>query len=449
MAGKDFFDQFAMSRRELVVGAAGLVLGTSLRPAAAVAAAPAGGTKTLTIRAVPGRIRLKADGPELNRPTLTAPEAPALRRGDSITLRFDNALDRPALLNVRGLDGQPAAEPLVSRQPVPPGGSDSFTLELRSAGTLLVDARLIGDAGPAPMPALPLVVAEPEAPQVDGDQVLLIEDFRQAKDGTLLAPGTEPTDAPWLYTVNGQPSFDVPVRTNGRFRLRLINACQRNVIAVRIEDHDVRVMALDSQPAEPFVARGGAVVMAPGARVDVFVDATKPPGTTTAITLHDGGKPTTLGRLVYASGAPLRPVPLLPAQPLPGNGLPAQLPLGNALRVELTLGALTSGQLDWFGPTGFRPAAGPAFEAKRGRTVVLALTNRATMPVVFHLHGHHFRLLDRLDDGWKPFWLDTLALDAGQTQRIAFAAEHPGLWLMEAAAAKWSAPLLLRSYLVT
>ena len=54
---------------------------------------------------------------------------------------------------------------------------------------------------------------------------------------------------------------------------------------------------------------------------------------------------------------------------------------------------------------------------------MLALTNRGDLPVVFHLHGHHFRLLDRLDDGWKPFWLDTLAIDSGQTERIAFAAE--------------------------
>ena len=56
--------------------------------------------------------------------------------------------------------------------------------------------------------------------------------------------------------------------------------------------------------------------------------------------------------------------------------------------------------------------------------MVLALTNRAAVATVFHLHGHHFRLLDRLDDGWKPFWLDTLAIEPGQTQRIAFAAEH-------------------------
>jgi FtsP/CotA-like multicopper oxidase with cupredoxin domain len=43
----------------------------------------------------------------------------------------------------------------------------------------------------------------------------------------------------------------------------------------------------------------------------------------------------------------------------------------------------------------------------------------------FSLHGHHFRLLDRLD-GWKPYWLDTLVVAGRQTARIAFAADNPG-----------------------
>ena len=90
----------------------------------------------------------------------------------------------------------------------------------------------------------------------------------------------------------------------------------------------------------------------------------------------------------------------------------------------------------------------PAFRARRGRTVVLAITNRAAMPVTFHLHGHHVRLLDRLDDGWKPFWLDTLLFDTGQTQRIAFLAEHPGSWLMEIMGIDWTAPRLTRWFAV-
>ena len=48
-------------------------------------------------------------------------------------------------------------------------------------------------------------------------------------------------------------------------RLRFINGFQRTVIAVKMENHDVRVMAIDGQPSEPFPARNGALVLAPGA----------------------------------------------------------------------------------------------------------------------------------------------------------------------------------------
>jgi FtsP/CotA-like multicopper oxidase with cupredoxin domain len=115
------------------------------------------------------------------------------------------------------------------------------------------------------------------------------------------------------------------------------------------------------------------------------------------------------------------------------------------LRIDLTLGGP---QGDWVAPLNFTKSAAPAFRAKAGRTVVLALTNRAEIATVFHLHGHHFRLLDRLDDGWKPFWLDTLAVEPGQTQRIALSAEYAGRWLIETAATDWAAPRLVRWYSV-
>ena len=78
--------------------------------------------------------------------------------------------------------------------------------------------------------------------------------------------------------------------------------------------------------------------------------------------------------------------------------------------------------------------------------MVLTLTNKAAGPAVLQMHGHHFRLLDKLDDGWKPFWLDTLALDPGQTQRIAFVAHNPGRWLIESFTTDWAAPRLMRWY---
>jgi FtsP/CotA-like multicopper oxidase with cupredoxin domain len=204
-------------------------------------------------------------------------------------------------------------------------------------------------------------------------------------------------------------------------------------------------MAIDSQPSEPFLARNGQLVLAPGTRIDVFVDATAPVGTTSSILLHDGKEARPICKLIISDEPPIRATPLPPAPPLPSNGLPARLDLKNALRVDMAVGGP---QTDWVKPVNFAATAAPAFRAKQGRTVVLALTNRGAIPAVFHLHGHHFRLLDRLDDGWKPFWLDTLAIDAGQTQRIAFAAETVGRWLIESMATAWAAPRLLRWYSV-
>ena len=182
-------------------------------------------------------------------------------------------------------------------------------------------------------------------------------------------------------------------------------------------------MAIDSQPAEPFQARNGALVLAPGGRVDAFIDVTTPAGTNLRSSLHDGKEARPIGRIVVSSEPPIRPAPLPPAPPLPSNGLP-----GAARPQERTAGRSGARRApgDWVTPANFNATAPPAFRAKAGRTVVLALTNRAAIATVFHLHGHHFRLLDRLDDGWKPFWLDTLAIEPGQTQRIAFRAEYPG-----------------------
>jgi FtsP/CotA-like multicopper oxidase with cupredoxin domain len=204
-------------------------------------------------------------------------------------------------------------------------------------------------------------------------------------------------------------------------------------------------MAIDGQPAEPFLARNGALVIAPGGRADAYVDVTAAAGKTSSILLHDGKDARPIGKLIVSNEPPARPAPLPPAPPLPSNGLPEQLDLKGAVRVDLALGGSPA---DWVTSVNFTAGAPPAFRAKRGRTVVLALTNRAAITTVFHLHGHHFRLLDRLDDGWKPFWLDTLAVEPGQTQRIAFAAEYAGRWLIESAATDWAAPRLVRWYSV-
>jgi FtsP/CotA-like multicopper oxidase with cupredoxin domain len=404
--------------------------------------------QSLVLQAGPGAIALHPGGPDMPIWTFGGP-APGpsfrFRRGETLEIALGNGLPIPAISSWRGVDGVPAAEPLTARAPLAPGARETFLIPLRHAGTFLCDLRLLGDGQARPSAARALIVEENEPVAVDRDEVFLIEDWRLRPDGTAIAPGIDPKETMLLHTINGLTTLDIPARPNQRLRLRFINGCQRDVIALKIENHVVRVMALDGQPAEPFLARGGALVLAPGTRVDTFIDATALPGSTSSILLHDGRDARPIARLITSGEPSVRVAPLPAAAPLPSNGLPVRLDLKGALRIDLTLGGP---QGDWATPASFAKSASPTFRAKTGRTVVLALTNRADIATVFHLHGHHFRLLDRLDDGWKPFWLDTLAIDPGQTQRIAFAAEFAGRWLIEQVAADWAAPRLVRWYAI-
>jgi FtsP/CotA-like multicopper oxidase with cupredoxin domain len=394
------------------------------------------------LRAAPDTIALDAARPATQVASLQG-AAPAIRvkRGGELDLLLRNDLAAPLALDLHGIDGAGSAEPLAQRAAIAPGTEGTFTVPLRQAGTFLCDARLLGAA----VRPLPLIIEESDVPPVDRDEVFLVEDWRLRADGTAIAPGSAASDIVAIYTVNGRIAPEISLRVNERLRLRLINGCQRNVIALKIENHDVRVMALDGAPAEPFPARNGALVLAPGGRADVHIDAPASPGSSASILLHDGREARPIARLTISSDPPVRPAQLPPAPALPGNALPAQPDLKRALRVDLSLSGIEG---EWVLPANLETAASPAFRAQRGRTVVLALSNRGAVATVFHLHGHHFRLLDRLDDGWKPFWLDTLAVEPGQTQRISFAAEHAGRWLIEAMATDWTAPRLVRWYSV-
>jgi FtsP/CotA-like multicopper oxidase with cupredoxin domain len=369
----------------------------------------------------------------------------SFRRGDTLELDLTNAATSAVQLNWYGLDGVASAVPLLGEGNIAAGGRATRVIPLRAAGTHFFETRIGNESAVRPLPCGVFTVNEASPPEVDRDDVLLFEDWRLKADGTALSPGTAAEQTQTVYTVNGRLDWTIPVRSNQRLRLRFVNGCHRTPVALRIPDHDVRVMAIDGQPAEPFPARDGRLILSPGSRIDTIIDATLPPASQTQVVLHDGSAPKPMVTLSYSPDPPQRAVPLPPAAALQGNDLPAQIPFQNAQRFDVAIGAPDA---DWVAAERLTTQAPPAFRARRGRAVVLAIANRAAMPVTFHLHGHHFRLLDRLDDGWKPFWLDTLLFDVGQTQRIAFMAEHAGNWPMETMGIEWSAPRLTRWFAV-
>lgn len=431
------------SRRDVLVGLGGFA-GSVALPRRHATGAPSGAP--LALRLVPSEVALRGAAPPS--PVWSFVGAPPrLTQGETVDLTLTNDLPVPAILNWRSCDGAAAAEPLLGQRPLQPGRSASLRLALDQAGTVLCDARLLGDGQQRPLPALGLIVGERRAPVVDADHLVTIADWRIGADGTPVAPGKDAADASTVFTANGATALDIAVRRNSRLRIRFINACHRSAIAVKFEEHDLLVVAIDGQPAAPFTARGGQLMLAPGTRIDVLVDAIAAPGAGCKLWLHDGASVHPLGRLVYDNADPVRPAPLPPPGPLDRNGLPDLLPLGGAQRIDIAVDARpdTPG---WSLPEGFAANSPPAFHAKRGGTVVLALVNRTATAVTFHLHGHHVRWLDRLDDGWKPFWLDTILVPGGQTVRVGFVAEHSGAWLLEAMGTEWAAPRLVGWYAV-
>ncbi len=460
----------SLSRRRFVSGAGIAITALTLpKLAFGEGAAELSSDGFRVLRARPGTLRLHGPkGPDTDIWGYDGGvPGPILRvkRGEDVKIRLRNDLPEPTVIHWHGLRLPNAMDgvPHLTQSPVEPGKSFDYSFKAPDAGTFWYHSHLYSSEQVERGLYGALVVEESEPPQVDRDIVLVLDDWRLAPSGALdIASFRSFQDAAHagrigdLITANSATDFAIAVRANERLRLRLINAANARVFPLRIARHDARVMAIDGQPAQPFLAREGRLTLGPGNRADLFVDATLEPGESTAILVDDlAGNEVAIARLVYAGGEKARPAPLPEPPPLPANPLPERIDLQAALRVVAPLdggmmSAMMMGRMIG-GRGGEIPGHGidlqariwtlagfassghdgpPLFSVKRGRPVVIAFDNRTAFRHAMHVHGHHFRLLDRLDDGWKPFWLDTYVVDLRENARIAFVADNPGKWMI-------------------
>jgi FtsP/CotA-like multicopper oxidase with cupredoxin domain len=457
-----------LTRRRLI-GTLAVALTSLAIPGAGrgqVAPTPNDGFRLL--RAGKGAVRLRgADRPEtpiwgydgqVPGPTLR------LKQGEELKVRLINDLPEPTVIHWHGLRLPNAMDgvPHLTQEPVEPGKSFDYRFKVPDAGTFWYHSHLYSSEQLERGLYGPLIVDAPQPVDIDQDLVLVLDDWRLGEDGAVHEASFRSFhDAAHagrlgrLLTVNSQDVPDIPVRTNERLRLRFINAANARVFPLRIEGHSAWVMAVDGQPAEPFVARDSRLMLGPGSRVDLFADSTAEPGTSASILSDNGnGQEVAIARLAYDAGSKARPEPRTEPKPLPANPLPEKIDFKSAFRLDVPLegGAMSrmmmgrmmggAGEVPGHGidPSariwtmgGFASSGhhGPSlFSVKRGRPVMLAFQNNTAFPHAMHLHGHHFRLLDNLDDGWKPFWLDTVVVNARQTARIAFVADNPGKWMI-------------------
>ncbi|KQT11828.1 copper oxidase [Methylobacterium sp. Leaf399] len=446
--------------RRAVLGAGALGAGLAVFPSVGGAqpATPAPEPRNL----VPGALkaRLKPEpAPETALWAFDGKAAPPVvrtRHGEPVRLKVENRTNKPLSLHWHGVRNRNAMDGVggVTQPPIAPGADFTYAFTPPDAGTFLMRPLVVGGSSEPSGRGLAgmLIVEEKVLPPVDRDIPLLMQDWRLDDQAALLAFGQTPFAAASgrlgnLVTVNGRPTPEaIEAPPNARLRLRLANACNARATRIRFDGLKVYVVAVDGQPTDTFEPLRATLPFGPGTRYDLLVDlpSSAVSGAITAL-IGEGlalASITTRGEPVAGNRSPIGPVGV-------NTLLPAEVKLQNAVRRDI---AITGGaRIDKAKPevepsysgdpariwamNGVSGAAGqpPLFTVKRGQVVVLAIKNETAFTQGLHLHGHAFRLLHNLDDGWEPYWLDTFQLPEGRTARIAFLADNPGRWLISAA----------------
>ena len=454
----------APSRRD-VLRLAGLGIAAAAIPASSAFAPAAASTATgrLTLTAAPGTAPIAApEHPQskvwaYNR-TVPGPVL-RVRQGATVRVSFRNALPQPSTVHWHGIRIANAMDGVagLTQPAVAPGGTFEYAFTAPDAGTFWYHPHNRSWEQMARGLYGVLIVDEKEPPAVDRELVMVIDDWRLDRAGEIdEASFGDMRDAShagrlgnWI-TMNGrsQPAF--AVAKGERLRLRLVNAANSRIIGLGFTGHAPVIVALDGQPVAPHPATDGIVVLAPAQRADIILDMALDPGSRSAIRALSGRGEAEAGWLAYDPVRVRRESPLDAPVRLAANPLPQPLDLAHALDADLVMtgGAmgrmasamfrgrrlgireLVQNNMAW----AFNGVAGmtdtPLLDAPRRRTVTIAMVNDTAWPHAMHLHGHHFRAVERNGKrvAGEP-WRDTILLQRGDKARIAFVADNPGKWL--------------------
>ena len=177
------------------------------------------------------------------------------------------------------------------------------------------------------------------------------------------------------------------------------------------------VVAIDGQPSELFAPLNNAVPVGPGARFDIMVDLPRTSGAEFKVQLRaPASAPSQADRPIYRAktdGSPTAARDAIAALP-PNPALPRYIPLERSTRATLTLerhpGTTANAAAAWSmnGVGSLTLQKKPLFSVKRNTPVTLAFANKSRELIAVRLHGHVMRLLHAMDDGWEPYWRDSV-----------------------------------------
>lgn len=378
-----------------------------------------------------------------------------LMQGDRLQRRFVNDLPQATSIHWHGLRIPNAMDGVsgLTQDAVPSGGSFDYDFVLPDAGTYWYHAhnRSVEEVARGLYGAL--IVEEPQGPDVDRDEVLVLDDWRLNTqtlqiDADFDAPHDRSHGGRFgnLVTVNGSFDLSLEAKRHERLRLRLVNAANARIFRLGLSGLEGWIVALDGMPLAAPARFEGDLILGPGQRADLLVDVVAETSETAHLIQHDNREDYSLATFVITgtAGSAARGTPA-PLPENPGMDLPD---LSNAVATRLimeggAMGRMRGAMLDG-NRRSFREIAGenhfwalngtvgmtgkPLATVTKGRVVRMEVRNDTAFPHAMHLHGMHFR--EVLPGGGFGPLRDTLMSGSGETHELAFTADNPGKWLL-------------------
>lgn len=385
-----------------------------------------------------------------------------VKQGERLTVVVKNELAQDTTVHWHGIRLPHAMDgvPHLTQKPIAPGERFTYDFIVPDAGTYWYHPHSRSYEQVARGLYGALIVEEPDPPKVDRDEVWVLSDWRVDREARITADFGNLRDVSHdgrignTVTLNGQVRDEVRVAAGERLRLRLINACSARVMALEFKGHQPVMIALDGHPIEPQAPEKGRVVLGPGMRADLVLDATGMPGERyQVIDSWYRGREYRLVDLLYGDHrlrAPSAEKLHLPANPVPEPDL-ARAERHDVVFSGGAMGSMTGAMLDgqrlepraliqrgkaWAingvaaGDHDADHAVAPFLTLKRGTSCVLAMHNDTPWPHPIHLHGHTFLVLavNGAPSALRE-WRDTVLLQPREKADIAFVADNPGDWM--------------------
>ena len=378
-----------------------------------------------------------------------------LRQGSRLRVWLENHLTQATTVHWHGIRLPNAMDgvPHLTQPPVAPGERFVYDFALPDAGTYWYHPHANAPEQLGRGLSGALIVEENLPYPVDRELIWLLDDWRLDAGANVVDDFGSMRDISHAgrigntVTVNGRLPADVVARPGERIRLRLINAANARVFALRFGDLPAHVIALDGQPVAPHVPPHGKITLGPGMRADVVLDCMGTEGE--VVDIVDDFYPRAVYRLagLHLAGAPIRTTrpgtpPALPPNPVPEPDLASavhhEIVFAGGMRGRLSrdtlMGMLQQGMAWTVNGESHHADAhhhAPLFTLARDTTCRLTLVNDTQWHHPIHLHGHHFRVLTRNGQAepHQPLH-DTVLMNPMETIEIAFRADNPGDWML-------------------